>query len=437
MEKFFKLRENGTNVKTEVMAGITTFMTMAYILAINPSILSVTGMDAGAVFTATALSSVVATLVMSLVANLPFALAPGMGLNAFFAFTVVLGMGYTWQTALTAVFLEGILFLILTIFNVREAIVNSIPMNLKKAISVGIGFFIAFIGLQNTGIIVNNEATLVSIGSISNPSVLLAFVGIVIMSLLLAYKVRGALLIGILLTTILGIPMGITKLSPDASFFPPSLAPIAFQFDFSQVFSPNIIIVLFTFLFVDMFDTVGTLVGVSTKSKMLNPDGSIPNCKRALFADSIGTIVGACLGTSTVTTYVESAAGCAEGGRTGLTTLVVAILFAMSLFFSPIFLAIPSAATAPALMLVGLFMISPIKEIDFDDYTESIPSFICLLFMPLAYSIADGIVFGILSYVLIKVFSKKGKEVSTLTWVLALLFIVKLTLPLIQGLIIN
>ena len=437
MEKFFKLRENGTNVKTEIMAGITTFMTMAYILAVNPGILSATGMDAGAVFTATALSSVVATLVMSLVANLPFALAPGMGLNAFFAFTVVLGMGYTWQTALTAVFIEGIIFLILTIFNVREAIVNSIPMSIKKAISVGIGLFIAFIGLQNAGVIVNNDATLISLGSVSNPSVLLALIGVIIISLLLTYKVRGALLIGIFVTTFLGIPMGLTKLSPDASFIPPSLAPIAFQFDFSQVFSPNIIIVLFTFLFVDMFDTVGTLVGVSTKAKMLNPDGSIPNCKKALFADSIGTIVGACLGTSTVTTYVESASGCAEGGRTGLTTLVVAILFAVSLFLSPIFLAIPGAATAPALMLVGLFMISPIKEIDFDDYTESIPAFICLLFMPLAYSIADGIVFGILSYVLIKVFSKRGHEVSPLTWVLAVLFIVKLALPLIQGLITN
>lgn len=435
MEKFFKLRENGTNVKTEVMAGITTFMTMAYILAVNPNILSATGMDAGAVFTATALSSVVATLIMALVANLPFALAPGMGLNAFFAFTVVLGMGYSWQTALTAVFIEGIIFLILTIFNIREAIVNSIPMSIKKAISVGIGLFIAFIGLQNAGVIVNNEATLISLGSVSNPSVLLALVGIIIISLLLAYKVRGALLIGIFATALLGIPMGVTKMNPSATFIPPSLEPIAFQFDFSQVFTPNIIIVLFTFLFVDMFDTVGTLVGVSTKAKMLKPDGTIPNCKQALFADSIGTIVGACLGTSTVTTYVESAAGCAEGGRTGLTAFVVAILFAVSLFLSPIFLAIPGAATAPALMLVGLFMISPIKEIDFDDYTESIPAFICLLFMPLTYSIADGIVFGILSYVLIKVFSKRRNEVSPLTWILASLFIVKLILPLIQGLI--
>ena len=431
MQKFFKLRENGTNVKTEITAGITTFMTMAYILAVNPGILSATGMDAGAVFTATALSAAVATLIMSLVANLPFALAPGMGLNAFFAFTVVLGMGYSWQTALTAVFIEGIIFLILTIFNIREAIVNSIPMSIKKSISVGIGLFIAFIGLQNAGIIVNNDATLISLGSVGNPSALLALIGIIIISLLLTHKVRGALLIGIFATTILGIPMGLTKLSPDASFIPPSLAPIAFQFDFSEVFSPNIIIVLFTFLFVDMFDTVGTLVGVATKSKMLNADGSIPNCKKALFADSVGTIVGACLGTSTVSTYVESAAGCAEGGRTGLTTLVVAILFLVSLFLSPVFLAIPAAATAPALMLVGLFMISPIKEIDFDDYTESIPAFICLLFMPLAYSIADGIVFGILAYVLIKVLSKRRHEVSALTWVLALLFIVKLTLPLI------
>ncbi len=435
MQKFFKLKEKGTNVKTEVIAGFTTFMTMAYILAVNPGILSSTGMDAGAVFTATALSSVIATLIMAFLANLPFALAPGMGLNAFFAFTVVLGMGYSWQTALTAVFLEGIIFLILTIFNIREAIISSIPLNIKKAISAGIGLFIAFIGLQNAGIIVNNDATLITFGNIANPSVILAFVGIIIISLLLAYKVKGALLIGILITTILGIPMGITKINLDSNFLPPSIAPIAFQFDFSNIFSADILIVLFTFLFVDMFDTVGTLIGVSTRAKMLNADGTIPNCKQALFADAIGTMAGACLGTSTVTTYVESASGCAEGGRTGLTALVVAILFAVSLFLSPIFLAIPTAATTPALLLVGLFMASPIKEIDFSDYTEAIPAFICLIFMPLTYSIADGIVFSILAYVLIKLFSKRGKEVNLLTWILAILLLFKIVLPQIKALL--
>ena len=432
MDKFFKLKENKTTVRTEIVAGTTTFMTMAYILAVNPGILSATGMDAGGVFTATALSSAIATLVMALVANLPFALAPGMGLNAFFAFTVVLGMGYSWQTALTAVFLEGIIFLILTIFNIREAIVNSIPMTVKRAISVGIGLFIAFIGLQSSGIIVNNEATLLGLGEVFSGSALLALVGIIITSVLLVLKFKGALLVGILATTIIGIPMGITKLSLDASFFPPSLSSVAFQLDFSKMLDPNILIVVFTFLFVDMFDTVGTLVGVSTKANMLNPDGSIPRCKRAFFADSIGTMVGALLGTSTVTTYVESASGCSEGGRTGLTSLTVAVLFIISLFLSPIFLAIPAAATASALVLVGLFMMTPIKEIDFEDYTESIPAFICLLFMPLTYSIADGIVFGILSYVLIKAISGKFKDVSPFTWILAILLALKIFLPVIQ-----
>lgn len=429
MEKFFKLKEHGTNVKTEIIAGITTFMTMAYILAVNPGILSVTGMDAGGVFTATALASVVATLIMALVANLPFALAPGMGLNAFFAFTVVKGMGYTWQTALTAVFIEGIIFVLLTAFNVREAIVNSIPMNIKRAISVGIGLFIAFIGLQNAGIIVNNDATLVSLGTITKGGGLLAIIGLVITSVLLAYRVKGALLIGIISTALVGIPFGLTQMHPSASFLPPSLAPVAFQFDFSQLANFNIIIVLFTFLFVDMFDTVGTLIGVCTKSGLLNKNGTIPKCKQALFADAVGTVVGACLGTSTITTYVESASGTAEGGRTGLTALVVAILFGISLFLSPLFLAIPGAATAPALILVGLFMMSPIREIDFDDYTESIPAFICILFMPLSYSIADGIVFGVLSYVVVKALSKKAKEISILTWVLFIFFLIKVLMP--------
>lgn len=432
MEKFFKLKENGTNVKSEIIAGITTFMTMAYILAVNPSILSATGMDKGAVFTATVVSSIVATLIMGLLANLPFALAPGMGLNAFFAYTVVLGMGYSWQTALTAVFIEGIIFLILTIFNVREAIVNSIPLNMKRAISVGIGLFIAFIGLQNSKIIINNDATLISLGDITSGSPLLAIIGLLITSLLLAYNVKGAILIGILLTTLIGIPMGITQLSPYASFAPPSLEPVAFKLDFANILHPNMFIVLFTFLFVDMFDTVGTLVGVCTKANMLTKGGEVPRCKQALFADAVGTIFGACMGTSTVTTYVESASGVAEGGKTGLTAVVVAILFTISLFLSHIFLSIPSAATAPALIIVGLFMMTPILEINLTDYTEAIPSFVCIIFMPFAYSIAEGITFGILAFTLLKLLTGRTKEITLFTWILAALLLIKILMPVIS-----
>lgn len=432
MEKFFKLKENGTNVKNEIIAGITTFMTMAYILAVNPSILSATGMDKGAVFTATVVSSIVATLIMGLLANLPFALAPGMGLNAFFAYTVVLGMGYSWQTALTAVFIEGIIFLVLTIFNVREAIVNSIPLNMKRAISVGIGLFIAFIGLQNSKIIVNNDATLISLGDITSGSPLLAIIGLLITSLLLAYNVKGAILIGILLTTLIGIPMGITQLSPYASFAPPSLETVAFKLDFANILHPNMFIVLFTFLFVDMFDTVGTLVGVCTKANMLTKNGEVPRCKQALFADAVGTIFGACMGTSTVTTYVESASGVAEGGKTGLTAVVVAILFTISLFLSHIFLSIPSAATAPALIIVGLFMMTPILEIDLTDYTEAIPSFVCIIFMPFAYSIAEGITFGILAFTLLKLLTGRTKEITLFTWILAALLLIKILMPVIS-----
>ncbi|WP_157148107.1 NCS2 family permease [Brachyspira pilosicoli] len=432
MEKFFKLKENGTNVKSEIIAGITTFMTMAYILAVNPSILSATGMDKGAVFTATVVSSIVATLIMGLLANLPFALAPGMGLNAFFAYTVVLGMGYSWQTALTAVFIEGIIFLVLTIFNVREAIVNSIPLNMKRAISVGIGLFIAFIGLQNSKIIINNDATLISLGDITSGSPLLAIIGLLITSLLLAYNVKGAILIGILLTTLIGIPMGITQLSPYASFAPPSLEPVAFKLDFANILHPNMFIVLFTFLFVDMFDTVGTLVGVCTKANMLTKGGEVPRCKQALFADAVGTIFGACMGTSTVTTYVESASGVAEGGKTGLTAVVVAILFTISLFLSHIFLSIPSAATAPALIIVGLFMMTPILEINLTDYTEAIPSFVCIIFMPFAYSIAEGITFGILAFTLLKLLTGRTKEITLFTWILAALLLIKILMPVIS-----
>jgi len=422
MEKFFKLKERKTTVKIEVMAGITTFLTMAYILAVNPGILSDTGMQFSKVFSATAISSAIATLIMALMANLPFALAPGMGLNAFLAYTVVLGMGYSWQFALTAVFVEGIIFIILTFVNVREAIINSIPDNIKKAIGVGIGLFIAFIGLQNAGIIVDG-ATLVSL----NPTWLkgdagLALLGLLITGVLLAFKVQGALLIGIIATTIIGIPFGITKYA-GGSYVPP--APYFFPFEWSQVFTVDFVIIMFTFLFVDMFDTVGTLIGCATKADMIKPDGTIPNVKEALFADSVGTTVGAVLGTSTVTTFVESSAGVVEGGRTGLTALVVAILFLLSLFLEPLFGSIPSAATAPALILVGVFMITPVTKIEWDDMTEAIPAFLTIIFMVVAYSIADGIMFGVVSYVLLKLFSKKLKDITPITWVLFGLFVLK------------
>jgi AGZA family xanthine/uracil permease-like MFS transporter len=424
MEKLFQLKAHNTSVKTEVVAGVTTFLTMAYILIVNPQILSNTGMDIGGVFTATALSAAIATLVMAFAANLPFALAPGMGLNAFFAFTVVLTMGYSWQFALTAVFLEGIIFIILTLLNVREAIINCIPVNVKRAISVGIGLFIAFIGLQNAGIIVNSDATLVVLGDVTSPVTLLAILGLVITGVLLAFRVKGSLLIGIVATTVIGLPLGITQ-PPSGSWAPPSLAPIFFKFDFSQVFTLDMLVVLFTFLFVDMFDTVGTLIGVSTKAGIIDKDGNIPKVKGALFADAIGTTVGACLGTSTVTTYVESASGVAEGGRTGLTALTSAVLFLLALFISPLFLMIPGAATAPALILVGLFMMSPIIHIDFEDYTEAIPAFLTIIMMPLAYSIADGIMFGMLGYVVLKLLSGKSKDVNMMTIAVAIVFLIK------------
>lgn len=427
LDKFFKITENKSTLKTEIIAGVTTFMTMVYILAVNPSILSAAGMDKDAVFTATALSAVIATLIMALYAKLPFALAPGMGLNAFFAFTVVLGMGYSWEFALTAVFLEGIIFIILTIFNIRELIVNSIPLNLKHAVSVGIGLFIAFIGLKGTGLIVDNPATLVTLGSMKNPQVLVGMAGVLIIGVLLTKKIKGAILIGILASTIIGLIVGVTVIPDGFSFvsLPPSLEPIFFKFDFSQVFSLDMLIVLFTFLFVDMFDTVGTLVGVSSKSGMLDKDGNVPRVKQALFADAIGTFVGAILGTSTVTTYVESAAGVAEGGKTGMTALTVAGMFTLALFFAPIFMIIPAAATAPALIIVGLFMISPIMKIDLTDFTEAIPAFFTIIMMPLTYSIAEGIVFGMLSFVLLKLLTGRYKEVKPIMVIIAILFIIK------------
>ncbi|MFP4180569.1 MAG: NCS2 family permease [Spirochaetaceae bacterium] len=424
MEKFFDLKGHNTTVKTEVIAGLTTFLTMAYILIVNPQILSETGMDMGGVFTATAISAAIGTLVMAFGTNYPFALAPGMGLNAFFAFTVVLTMGYSWQFALTAVFLEGIIFIILTLLNIREAIVNSIPINVKRAISVGIGLFIAFIGLQNAGIVQGDEATLVALGEVSSGTGLLALIGLIITGVLLAYKVKGALLLGIVITTIIGFPMGITN-PPSGSWAPPSLAPVFAQFDFSQVFTFDMLIILFTFLFVDLFDTVGTLVGVSNKAGYLDENGNLPKAKNALFADAVGTTVGAVLGTSTVTTYIESASGVAEGGRTGLTSATTAVFFLLALFISPLFLMIPGAATAPALVLVGLFMMTPVKQINFEDYTEAIPAFLTMIMMPLAYSIADGIMFGVLAYIFLKLISGKSKDITIMAYVVGILFLIK------------
>jgi len=425
VEQLFKLKQHGTTVRTEIMAGITTFMTMAYILAVNPGILSATGMPAGGVFTATALASMIATLLMAFMANLPIALAPGMGLNAFFAFTVVLTMGYSWQLALTAVFVEGIIFILMSFFNIREAIVKSIPQNIKNAVSVGIGLFIAFIGLQNAGIIANNDATLVSLGDVTKGAPLVAIIGLVVSGVLLAFKVKGALLIGIVATTIIGIPFGVTSIPKGWSPVSAPAAPLFMQFEFSQIFTLDFVVVMFTFLFVDIFDTIGTLVGVTTQAGIISKNGEIPKVKQALLADAIGTVAGAALGTSTVTSYVESASGVAEGGRTGLTSLTTGILFGLALFLSPLFLLVPSAATAPALILVGLFMLSPVKDIDLTDFTEAIPAFLTIIMMPLAYSIAEGLVFGILSYIFLKAITGKAKDISIVTWIVGAFFILK------------
>ncbi|EOU1841935.1 NCS2 family permease [Clostridium perfringens] len=426
MEKFFKLKENNTDVKTEFIAGLTTFMTMAYILIVNPSILSVAGMDQGAVFTATALSAVIATLIMGLYAKLPFAQAPGMGLNAFFAYTIVIQMGYSFEFALTAVLLEGIIFILLTIFNVREAIVDSIPRGIKNAISVGIGLLISLIGLEGAGIVVHTDGgTIVSLGNIVSGSGLLAIIGLLITSVLIAKNVKGALFIGMIITAIIGIPMGITPMPSKIISMPPSIAPTFFKFDFHNIFSLDMVIALFTLLFMDMFDTIGTLVGVATKAKMLDKDGKVPNIKKALFSDAVGTTLGAFLGTSTVSTFVESASGVAEGGRTGLTAVSTAFMFFLALFFAPLFAIITPAVTASALVLVGLFMIEPIKEIDLHDFTEAIPAFLTIIMMPFAYSISDGIVFGVISYIILKLFTGKRKEISLTTVILGLVFLLK------------
>ena len=425
LNKLFGYDPAKTTIRTEVLAGITTFLTMSYILAVNPSMFSqLEGMSAGAVFTATALAAVIGTLTMAIWAKLPFGLAPGMGLNAFFVFTVCMGMGYSWQFALTAVFIEGLIFIVLTLTNLREAIVNAIPASLKNAIGAGIGLFIAFIGLQNAGIIANNDATLVSLGEITKGSPLLAIIGLIITGVLVVKNVRGGLLIGILVTTFIGIPMGITNYQGVISA-PHSVSDIFCKFEWDNIFSLDMLVVVFTFLFFDMFDTIGTLVGVCTKANMLRPDGTIPRVKQAFMADAIATTAGACLGTSTTTTYVESASGVAQGGRTGLTAFVVACCFAISLFFSPLFLAIPSAATAPVLIIVGLFMLGPIKNIPLDDYAESIPAFVTIVMMPLAYSISDGILLGMISYVVLNILCGNYKKITPTMYILAVLFILK------------
>ena len=424
LEKLFGFNPKETTVRTEIMAGITTFLTMAYILAVHPSILGETGMDKGALFTTTVIMSAIPSIFMGIYAKLPLALAPGMGLNAFFAYTVCLIMGYSWQFALTAVFLEGLAFILLTVTNLREKIVDVIPAALKTAISAGIGLYIAFIGLKNAEVIIDNPATLVSLGKLTSGSGLLGIIGIGFTSILLVRNVKGALLIGILATTLIGIPMGITNLDGIFSI-PPSIEPIFMKFEWSNIFTAEMATIVFTLLFVDLFDCIGTVIGVTTRANMVGEDGKIPNLKKVFMVDSLSTAAGAAMGTSTVAVYVESAAGVNEGGRSGLTAFTTGICFLVALFFAPFFLAIPAAATAPVLVLVGLMMMSNIWKIDFFDYKESIPAFICMIFMPLAYSISDGILLGHLTYVTINLFSGNRKQLTTGMYILAIIFIIK------------
>ena len=425
LTKLFGFNPSQTTIRKEIVAGITTFLTMSYILAVNPSLFSqLEGMPGGAVFTSTAIAAIVGCLAMAFIGKLPFGLAPGMGLNAFFVYTVCLGMGYSWQFALTAVLIEGLVFIVLTLTNVREAIVNAIPLSLRNAIGAGIGLFIAFIGLQSAGVIVNNDATLVALGDITSGSALLALIGLVITGFLYAKRVPGAILIGILVTMVIGIPMGVTEFKGILSQ-PESISPIFCKFEFDKILSLDMLIVVFTFLFIDMFDTVGTLVGVCTKAGMTDEKGNILRIKEAFMADSIATTVGAALGTSTTTTYVESAAGVAHGGRSGLTAFAVACCFAVAMFFSPLFLSIPAAATAPALLIVGLLMLEPIKYIPFEDFSESIPAFVCIITMPLSYSISNGILLGMISYVLMNLICGNKKNVTPVMAILAVLFVLK------------
>jgi adenine/guanine/hypoxanthine permease len=427
LQKLFGFDPAKHSVKTEIMAGLTTFLTMAYILAVNPGIfsnLASQGMDTNAVFTSTALAAIVGTLLMALYAKKPFGLAPGMGLNAFFVFTVCLTMGYSWQFALTAILIEGVIFILLTLTKIRSLIVDAIPATLKRAIGSGIGLYIAFIGLKNAGIIVDSEATFVTIGKLTEGSALLGVIGIVITSVLTVKKVPGSLLLGILITAIIGIPMGLAQFNGLVDV-PPSIDPIFCKFEFHNIFTIDMVVVVFTFLFIDMFDTMGTLVGVCTKAGMMRPDGKIPGLNRAFMADAVATVAGSCFGASTTTTYVESAAGVAQGGRTGLTAFTTAVCFIIALFFAPLFLSIPAAATTPVLVIVGLFMLSPIKDIDLDDYAESIPAFITIIMMPLTYSISDGILCGLISYVAINALCGNLKKINVTMWVLAVLFVMK------------
>ena len=422
LKKLFGFDPAKTTVKTEIIAGITTFLTMSYILAVNPSMFSELSMPGGAVFTSTALAAIIGCVAMALIGKLPFGLAPGMGLNAFFVYSVCLGMGYPWQFALTAVLIEGLVFIILTITNVREAIVNAIPACLRNAIGAGIGLFIAFIGLSSAGVVVSDPSTLVTLGDITSGSALLAFIGIIITGFLYVKNVPGAILLGIIITMIIGIPMGVTQFQGVFSH-PESIKPIFMQFQFDKIWSLDMLSVVFTFLFIDMFDTVGTLIGVCTKANMVDEKGNIKRLKHAFMADSIATTAGAMLGTSTTTTYVESAAGVAQGGRSGLTALAVAGCFAIALFFSPLFLSIPSAATASALVLVGLMMMEPITKIKFDDFSESIPAFICIIVMPLTYSISNGILIGMITYVLMNMICGNFKKITPVMYILAVIFI--------------
>ena len=424
LKKLFGFDPAKTTIRTEILAGITTFLTMSYILAINPAMFSELDMPAGAVFTSTALAAIIGTFVMAVWAKLPFGLAPGIGLNAFFVYTVCMGMGYSWQFALTAILIEGIIFILLTVTNLREAIVNAIPLSMRNAIGAGIGLFIAFIGLQNAGVIVDNGSTLVELGDITSGSALLALIGLLITGFLYIKNVRGAMLIGILVTTLIGIPMGVTEFKGVLSS-PAPIGDIFCKFEWEHVFTLDMVVVVFTFLFIDMFDTVGTLVGVCTKAGLVNEDGTVKKIKEAFMADAIATTAGAFLGTSTTTTYVESASGVAQGGRTGLTAFTITCCFAIALFFSPLFLSIPAAAIAPVLIMVGLMMLEPITRIPFDDFTESLPAFICIIMMPLSYSISNGILIGMIAYVLTNLICGKFKKLTPTMYILAALFILK------------
>ena len=429
LEKLFKLKENNTNIRTEFLAGIITFLTMSYILAVNPQILGETGMDKGALFTTTAVATIAGTIFMALIANVPIAQAPGMGLNNFFAFSVVIAMGHTWQFALTGVLLSGFCFMLLTVFNIRKIIVDNIPVALKNAIPIGIGLFITLIGLKSAGIVTPNQFTLVQLGNLADPNVWVAILGLVVIAVLLVKRVHGAILIGIIISTIFAAFLGIIQL-PQGSWItlPPRIEPIFFKFEWKSIFTFDMLIVVFTFLMVNIFDAMGTLIGVISKIGKSEKDGSFPQLQKALFADALGTFVGAILGTSPNTSYVESASGVAAGGRTGLTSVSTTLMFVLALFFAPIFLMVPAAATAPALIIIGLFMMSSVADIDFNEISAGFPAFVTIIFMPFTYSIANGIIFGMLSFTIIKLLSGKTKDVSITMYVLSIFFLIKIVL---------